>query len=299
MAAGDQVTRPGHVQYGDLLLGPGTPYRWRSLDGWEELPALDSGTVNRAGDHGAYPGALYAQARTITLPDVIVRAPRESIGATLRRLTAATAPVDDEQPLTVWLDERGPLLTHARVTRRMVPVGKGYTRGLILGAALEFEASDPRRYSLDEQTATASLPVPESGLDWHTDTAESLAWPLTFGTPGSTGGMTLTNDGDEHTHPVVEFRGPVTVPRLLNLTSGDSLEYDLALSAGDVLVVDTAAGTVTLNGTASRLYTATAPSTPEQAFTIPPGTTSLAYRADLAQSDPAATAVVRYRAAYW
>ncbi|MGI5451572.1 hypothetical protein ACQEVM_38570 [Streptomyces sp. CA-243310] len=75
MAPGDLISRPGQVQYGDLLLGPGTPYRWRGITGWEELPALDSGSVARSDAHGAYPGLLLAQARTIGLDGLIVRAP--------------------------------------------------------------------------------------------------------------------------------------------------------------------------------------------------------------------------------
>lgn len=64
MAMGDRVTAPGHVQLGELHVpGRGTPYRWRSLSGWEDLPALDSGSVNRADGHGAILGRLLAQAR--------------------------------------------------------------------------------------------------------------------------------------------------------------------------------------------------------------------------------------------
>ncbi|MET7811787.1 hypothetical protein ABZT26_13115 [Streptomyces sp. NPDC005395] len=437
-AAGALVTQPGHVQYGDLLLGPGTPYRWRSLTGWEELPPLDSGTVQRADAHGAFPGLLLAQSRTIGVDGLVVRAPRAQIGEVVGRLSAATAPRLDEIPLVAWLDERGPLLTYARATRRAVPTTTGYRLGTIVGGAIEFVATDPRRYALAEQAATATLPLPESGLDWesaevevlpadqaagvgevwrwwsdgdpvitgdnvgpvsvqplaeaaelvwasdHGDygwpvqpgqsvtfasevaaeqaamttlrywdaagqhvaddtstpgaasltgtapagaawvqsvvlfaaalpaavpvgtsslriatTAGVLAWPLDFGTPGSTGRMTVVNTGTAETHPVVEFRGPVTAPSLTNVTTGDVLEYDLPLADGDRLVVDTLAGTVVLNGTASRLYTATSRSVPERTFVIPPGTNPLSFRAAPGSTDPAASVVVRYRAAYW
>lgn len=291
MAAGDLVTRPGHVQYGGLLFGPGTPYRWRAITGWEELPALDSGTVPRAGAHGAFPGLLLAQSRTIGL-DLIVRAPRGTVGAVVGALSAGTVPVVDELPFVAWLDERGPLLAYARAVRRSVPAGVGYRVGTILGGAVQFEATDPRRYGLTERTHTASLPVPEPGLGW------PLAWPLSFGAVGSAGGLTATNAGDAETHPVIEFRGPVTRPALTNLASGDVLEYDLPLAVGDVLSVDTRAGTVTLNGAASRLYTATARSAPEQTFTLGCGTTDLMFRA-APDSDPAGTVAVRYRPAYW
>ncbi|MDX3841728.1 phage distal tail protein [Streptomyces europaeiscabiei] len=293
MAAGDQVTRPGHVQYGDLLLGPGTPYRWRSIGGWEDLPGLDSGTVARSDAHGAFPGRLLAQARTVTLDGLIVRAPRATIGAVVAALGAGTVPVEDERPLVVWLDERGPLLAYARATRRAVPAGLGYRLGTITGGAIEFQATDPRRYELAERTVSATLPMSEAGLSW------PLSWPLPFGNPGSTGALSTTNVGDAETHPVVEFRGPVTRPSLTSLATGDAVEYDMPLAAGDVLTVDTLAGTVVLNGTASRIYTATSRSVPEQTFTLAPGISSLIFRAAPGSNDPTASATVRYRSAYW
>ncbi|MGW0838217.1 phage distal tail protein [Streptomyces prunicolor] len=293
MAAGDQVSRPGHVQYGELLLGPGTPYGWRSIGGWEDLPALDSGTVARSDAHGAFPGRLLAQARTITLDGLLVRAPRATIGAVVAALNAGTVPVEDERPLVVWLDERGPLLAYARATRRAVPAGLGYRLGTITGGAIEWQATDPRRYELAERTASATLPVSEAGLSW------PLSWPLPFGNPGSTGALSTMNVGDSETHPIVEFRGPVTRPSLTNLATGDAIEYDMPLAAGDVLTVDTLAGTVVLNNTASRIYTATSRSVPEQTFTLAPGITNLILRAAPGSNDPTASATVRYRSAYW
>lgn len=302
MAVGELVTRPGHVQYGDLLFGPGTPYRWQQITGWEDLPGLDSGTVARADAHGAFPGLLLAQSRTIGLDGLIVRAPRATVGAVVGALNAGTAPVVDELPFVAWLDERGPLLAYARAVKRAIPAGKGYTLGVITGGALEFEATDPRRYELTERTATATLPMAEQGLDWQADeqgVEGGLAWPLEFGEIGSTGALSVTNRGEAATHPVIVFRGPAVRPALTNIATGDVLEYDLPLAAGDVLEVDTRAGTVTLNATASRLYTATSRSVPEQTFTLAPGTTNLTFRADPALSDPAASVVVRYRSAYW
>ncbi|MFD5591936.1 phage distal tail protein [Streptomyces asoensis] len=292
-AAGALVTQPGHVQYGDLLLGPGTAYRWRSLTGWGDLPALDSGSVQRSDAHGAFPGLLLAQSRTIGVDGLVVRAPAAQIGEVVGRLEAGTTPRVDEIPLVVWLDERGPLLSYARATRRAVPTTTGYRLGTIVGGAIEWVATDPRRYALAEQAATARLPAAEPGLVW------PVAWPLDFGTPGSTGRVAVANVGNADTHPVVEFRGPVTAPSLTNITTGDVLEYDLPLAAGDVLVVDTLAGTVVLNGTASRIYAATTRSVPERTFTLAPGTTTLMFRAAPGSTDPAASVVVRYRAAYW
>ncbi|MGW1162725.1 phage distal tail protein [Streptomyces sp. NPDC002519] len=309
MAIGDQVTAAGHVQLAELLLGRGTPYRWRSLSGWEDLPALDDGSVPRADAHGAILGRLLAQSRVVTLDGLMIRTHAGELGRAVQQLGAATAIGEAEVPLVVRLDERGPLLAWVRVTARSIPVDRGYTVGTIAGAAVQFTASDPRRYELLERTVSSRLPTDEPGLDWNTtDNVDAgLAWQTTanvdagldFGPPGSTGTLTASNAGNAPAHPIVEFRGPVSLPSLTNLASGDVLEYDLDLAAGDVLLVDTAEGTVTLNGTTSRLYTATAGSVPEQSFALWPGTADMAFRAAPGSSDPAASVTVRWRSAYW
>ncbi|MEF3114483.1 phage distal tail protein [Streptomyces chrestomyceticus] len=301
MAAGDLVTAPGHIQFGDVLLGPATPYRWQTLTGWEDSPGLDSGTVPRADAHGAFPGRLLAQPRTITVDGLVLRAEPGAVGTVVRHLAAATALGDDELPLVVKLDDSPPLLSWARCIRRSIPVGKGgYALGIAMGGALQFEASDPRRYSLVEQRVEARLPQPEPGLDWHLDPGpEGLGWPLDFGAPGATGSLVVPNDGDAHAHPLITFRGPVTLPSLTNVDTGDRIEYDITLAPDDELLVDTAAGTVTLNGSASRLYTVTNQSVPEGTFTLPPGTTNYAFRAAPGATDPRAACSVRWRSAFW
>ncbi|MFD9789620.1 hypothetical protein ACFWXK_01590 [Streptomyces sp. NPDC059070] len=296
MSPGALVTVPGHLQFGDVLLGPGTAFGWQSLTGWEDGPALDSGSVPRADGHGSYPGRLLAQARTITVEGIVIRTEPAQMDRAVRALSAATALRDEEMPLVIRLDSAAPLLSWARCMRRAVPVGVGgYGVGVVRGGALQFEASDPRRYSLTEQYIETRLPQAEPGLDWKT----GLAWPLDWGPSGASGNLTARNDGDAPAHPLITFRGPVERPSLTNITTGVVLEYDLVLADGDALVVDTAAGTVTLNGSASRLYTVSPRSVPEQLFTFPPGATDLAFRAAPGSSDPRATATLRYRSAYW
>ncbi|MFH9870390.1 phage distal tail protein [Streptomyces lydicus] len=301
MAPGDRVRRPGHVQFGDLLIGPTTPYGWESLTGWEDSPGLDSGTVPRSDGHGAYPGRLLAQVRTITLDGVVIRSEPGRMGAAVRDLSTATALRDDELPLVIQLDDSPPLLSWARCIRRAVPVGAGgYAIGLVTGAAIQWEATDPRRYSVIEQQVATSLPAPEPGLEWGVPPGpERLTYPLRFGAPGSTGTVIAVNDGDAPSNPVITFRGPVSLPSVTNVRTGEVIEYDIDLAADDELLVDTREGTVTLNATASRLYTATARSVPEQSLDLDPGPTSLLFRAAPGSTDPRAAASIRWRSAFW
>src|SRR5690606_15821753 len=196
---------PGHIQYGSFLFGPGTRWRWDELQGWEETPAVDSGTVLRSTQHGAWPGVFLAQSRTVTFSLVIKSEPGE-MNATVRQFAAAT-PIDSENevPLVVQLDEEAPLLIYARCDRRTINVGRSNRTGLARGA-IQFVASDPRRYSLLESSVITELPMPEDGLEF------PLSFPLDWGETGSTGNVECVNSGDALTHPTIEIHGPCDTP---------------------------------------------------------------------------------------
>ncbi|MCF2531754.1 phage distal tail protein [Yinghuangia soli] len=297
--AGELVTRAGLIEWAGLLFGGRPlPWRFRAIEGWEELPALDDASALRSGAHGADVGQLLAQPRIVTLDGVITS---DQVGVDVAALNRATTVRDGEQPLVVWLDDRGPLLAHGRVVRRRVPTEREYALGISFGWAVQWVCSDPRRYDLAEQQAATGLPVPEPGLDWGTSPA-GLDWTtgaggLDWGAPGATGDILAVNSGNAPAHPTITITGPVQTPTLLDVVSGARLEYDLTLAVGDVLTVDTAAGSVLLGG-ADRLSSVTARSVPEQTFLFEPGETALAYRsADLTPT--ASTCTVTWRSAYW
>lgn len=283
----------GQLRYGELLIGAGTPYKWRKLEGWEELPELDNGSVPRPSAHGSFLGRLLSQTRTVALGEVIVRTPVEQLGLVVETLNAGTPLVEDEQPLLVHIDERGPLLVWARVVRRAIPVELGYAVGTVTEGALEFEATDPRRYTPAVQQAELGLPEP--CLPWHGDYGHGPR-----GIPASTGDRMVHNLGSAPTHPVVELHGPIDTPRLTNVTTGAVLEYEVILDPGEVLTVDTFAGTATLPDGSSLLNSASVASWPEPAFTLAAGCNALSFRAAAEfTADPRAAAVLRWRSAHW
>lgn len=302
-------SQPGHVQYDSLLLGPGTPWYLAAdddaLTGWDEAVATDSGTVLRSQQHGGRPGRLLSRTRVITMAMIVNSGPGR-MDTALRTLEAGTdTTATAEVPLIVQLDDV-PLLVWARCTRRAA----NPTRNRRLGfgkALLQFEATDPRRYALDEQALTTGLPTAETGLAWgNPDTSNGLAWGnpdtsngLAWGVPGATGDVTAVNTGSADAHPVIEFRGPCTTPSLSVSGTTRVLEYGITLAAGDVLTVDCWAGTVLLSGQ-DRLTTATNRSVPEGAFVIPKYgvPTPLSFRSADVVANPAASCTVRWRAAY-
>ncbi|WP_374986311.1 phage tail protein [Streptomyces fradiae] len=299
-APGSLITRDGQIQWAGLLMGPGTPYQIdrSGITGWDDLPTLDTGDVPRPDRHGAWPGAVWAQPRLVTATVWLVPPTAAEAADTTAAFRAATGPEGGERWLAVRLHGET-LAVRARVSRRVVPQDRAYLRQGTGRASLQWTATDPRRFSTVRREGQALLPVPEPGLEWENEAGSGLEWPVEWGGDAGAGSFTAVNEGGAAAHPVIEFRGPVRRPTLSRLGDGGRLQYDIVLGAGEVLTVDTEAGTVLLNGTASRLYTATSTSMPEQLFRLEPGGTTLAFRSEDLTPDPSASVTVRWRDAHW
>ncbi|MFZ3472273.1 phage distal tail protein [Streptomyces sp. 4.24] len=288
---GSLITQDGQMQWAGILFGPGTPYTIEKagLSGWEDLPEYDSSDAERPTGHGSWSGARYAKSRKVGGTLWMVPERGASL-ATVRALRQALTLGAQERWLAVRL--HGEILAvRARISQRIVPADRVYATQGAAKASVQWLATDPRRYLVDEQSAVVSAPEPESGLTW------PLVWPLSWGTASRTGDASADNDGSAPTHPVITFRGPCGTPSVTERLSRRRLRYGIDLTAGDELVVDTAAGTVTLNGTASRRHTATADSGPEELFTFEPGRAELSFRPDTAAAG--ASMSVRWRSAEW
>ncbi|WP_369145949.1 phage tail protein [Streptomyces sp. R44] len=294
LAPGSLITQDGQIQWAGLLIGPGTPFNVdrSGLQGWEDLPEYDSSDADRPTSHGAWPGSRYAKPRKIS--GTIVLMPEYSAAAeAIRALRQSLALLDEERWLTVRL--HGELLAvRARIAQRVVPADQGFATQGSSRMSIQWLASDPRRYGVNEESTSTTAPQPESGLTWP---PEGLQWPLSWGQATSTGDAVAENTGSAAAHPLITFRGPCSMPTVTERVSKRRLRYAIDLAAGDELVVDTANGTVMLNGTASRRHTAMADSSPEELFVLEPGRTELAFRPDGAT--PEAVMTVRWRSAEW
>ncbi|MFD0571656.1 hypothetical protein ACFQ0T_23640 [Kitasatospora gansuensis] len=99
--------------------------------------------------------------------------------------------------------------------------------------------------------------------------------------------------GNAAARPVLSINGPVVNPRIANAATGKVLEYRITLTEADRLTVDTGDGTVTLNGSVSRLGSASPSSTHEQDWTLVPGANQVEFSDDA--SDAAAALVIAWR----
>ncbi len=103
-------------------------------------------------------------------------------------------------------------------------------------------APDPRLYAASEQTVSMGFPATSGGLEW------PATWPATWNATVVSGEAVLDNDGTCTAWPTWRIDGPVTEPSIINAATGEAMHFDLALAAGEWLVVNTETHEVLANG---------------------------------------------------
>lgn len=117
--------------------------------------------------------------------------------------------------------------------------------GRFCNYSLSVVAPDPRGYSVDEVVTSTGLPTSTGGL----------TTPFTLPTPidavVTSGVLTVINEGDMPTSPVLRVNGPCP-PFTLRHNSGRTLSYPRPVDAGRYIELDTSNRTALEDGTAAR-----------------------------------------------
>lgn len=223
-----------------VTFGPGTPYGISKLEGLD-LPDIRSGNTDRPRTRGAFVGANLLKTRqpTMTLdvgPQGSNYGGYGSLRAALQALTSACSNEGTtEYPLWVQLPGWPLVCAMSRVMKKSIPYDvTADLGGLVKGATIQWEATDPYFYSAPTQTATVGLPTPTTGLKFN------LTFPLSFGGGTTPNQVTVNNSGDVPCWPVLIIQGPCVNPSVSNLSIAGSptIQFDIQLFAGDLLVVD-------------------------------------------------------------
>lgn len=264
---GDLIVLPRQVEFGGLLLGAGTPYRWKELVGWDDMPGLDLSDAPRPNDHGDFAGTGLYQSRLPFLTLAVHGSTVEDTEELLRLLRTRMAYDDTETPLVIR-DAAGTLQAAARVIARTIPHQPNRTMG-VADAGVQWKCSSPLRTGMVTRTAHLTQGAGSGGLEY------PLEYPLDYGTPAVGGSTTLVNDGEAPAPAVVTFHGPGNGYGIA--AAGQLLKFNLPLADGDTLTVDTHSGTVLLNGSSDRTGWIAPESAPPETWRIPPGDTSVRF----------------------
>lgn len=234
------------VDLGAIPLGRvdsnGVAWALQSFDGWDGSEVRSEYT-DREADHGSWASPAYLGSRPITLAGTVTAPDRTSLESALEQLRAAAALGDTT--LVVY-ELAGP---KQAVVRRSGKPLFAYVTDRIATYSVLVTAGDPRRYSTTLQTGTTGLPSTTGGLTF------PVTFPVTWSATTVSGQINAVNQGSMDTRPVLTITGPVVAPTVSALYPDGTvrqLVYSLDLATGDVLVIDTDAHTVILNGTVSR-----------------------------------------------
>ncbi|HVE26960.1 MAG TPA: hypothetical protein VNC22_16235 [Sporichthya sp.] len=233
------------VTLGTLRLGSvddaGVAWFLQKKDGWDS-PEVRADLQERQADHGSWFSPVYLGSRPITLAGTIEAPSRAALQDAWDRMLVAASLTDTT--LTVW-ESTPKQVTVRRSGKQLME----YVTDRTATWSVMVTAEDPRRYSTDLQSGTTGLPSTSGGLVF------PVTPPITFSATTVSGSIGAVNSGTFETRPILTITGPVVAPVVSALYPDGTvrqLVYSQDLQAGDVLVIDTDAHSVTLNGNASR-----------------------------------------------
>ncbi|MFG3050317.1 phage distal tail protein [Kitasatospora sp. NPDC048239] len=211
------------------------------LRGWAGA-AVRTQYTERQGAHGVWAGPTYLGARVITLAGTITAPSLAALDAAAEQLYAAASLTDT----TLTVAETIPKQATVRCSGEPLV---DYETDRVARYSVMLTAADPRRYALYEQGGNTKLPSGSGGVTL------PITLPLTIAAGSSSGTVTLQNQGTIATSPRFVVGGPLPGFTILVQYSDSTvrqLTYTDTVGAADVLIIDTGARTVVLNGTVSR-----------------------------------------------
>lgn len=264
------VTAVGQVEFNGLRLDG--DYEIQMIEGLRGMPEVRSSDVPILGRHGLFLGGNWLGGRIITIVVAVVPSDPTTFDVAMEALAAAFSLSQTEAPLTCWVRGLGAgeaVRLYARPRKFDAPMDTAYNQGVAI-VAIQLSCTDPLIYGDTEQTASTTLTETTAGLEW------SLDWALDWGGASTAGSIIAENRGNFEAPVVLRIDGPVTNPRIENLTVGRTIELGITLLTGEFIEIDTAAHTVMLGGTASRYSTITDDS---QWWNLAPGVNTLNFHA--------------------
>lgn len=263
-------------EFRGLVFGSQTSYITETVEGLFSLPDVRTNDQEKQDGHGSHAGVDLLSGRRIIFEIVITGAPGTDIWNKLRQANTTFQSSKNsgivEYSLFAQRPGRAKVFVLCRSRRCSFLSSYEAAHGLARGA-VEFFASDPRVYE---------------------DVLRSSAMTVTQGNtaaPGATANM--NGDFLDGVQPVIEISGPSINPRLLNAADNNrSIRMDVILGSTDLLVVDTKAKTVFING----LDRYDIVRSDNQWWSLLPGSNSLLYTRS--STSGVSTATVKFRDVY-
>ncbi len=279
----------GQVQVRDLVMGRNTSYKMLEFNPWAATVRADQGG-KRAWGHGGWSGVEWRDEVVVPMFIKVTGtgaagwlAAHQQLAKALRPVGESTADIELR-----WMTGGTEYLMFGR-PRMVDPDAKMIGTGQVFTKAA-FVALDPLIYSgAETSVANIGLPTFTGGL------TVPFTVPFSIPATASEGFASLTNDGTAEVGLDIRLDGPVESP-IVTLVRDDGtfqeLTFDLTLTTGQWLDIDTANRIVLLNGAHSRRGQVSG-----HWPILPEGTHELRWRSP-SFNDQAAMSVT-FRSAWW
>lgn len=265
------VTADKQVQFGDLLLEGA--YEIQSIEGLAGMPEIRTSDLVIAGRPGQRGGIDIVDSRTVTITIEIYAWDAPSFTSAVAALREVFHPLRTTTlPLTFKLPGIADGVTaqlNCRPRRLALPMVPTYWNDSAT-AVVELFAPDPVFYAETLNTQSTTLPSAGGGMTF------DLTFDVVFGAISVGGSIYAVNEGSWPADSIIRIDGPVTNPRIENLTTGETLSLLIVIASGEFIELDTQQRTVLLGGTANRYSKLTDSSV---WFQIQPGTNEITFRA--------------------
>jgi len=243
-----------NFSFNGLTFGPATTnensgFGFTKIEGLDR-PDVRDGDVDAPRSRGQFVGLDLLAARDITITGEL-GTDGTSLFHASQQLRNIFSPRGTTQDPLFFCDGTG--TTYAimvRIRKDNIPIDFAYSVGALAQIVVQFHALDPNFYSTPTQLVTCGLPDPTGGFTF------DIVFPWNFnpGSPGPSNFLNLTNAGNVNSYPIFTINGPCINPIIININTGQYLQFNLTLGSTDVLVVDTDnPHSAQLNGIASRL----------------------------------------------
>lgn len=271
-------------QYGDNgpLMGGGLVFDVLKVEGLG-MPEVRINQQDRDGADGEFVFAQFTRGRTLAITGMLKIPTGQYPEQYLDQYLATFAPRSTDAPFyykTPGVDQR---VIFCRPTAAPVDYDEQLNTGYI-PFIVQLIAEDPRKYSAGQLTfGPVGLPSTVGGR------AYPKSYAKAYGTIATGGTVVVTNQGTHTTYPVITVVGAVANPIVTNESTDTEMRFNVSLSTGDRLVVDTAISKVTLNGTdRSDLLIGT------DVLYLTPGTNSVRFSANSFTSSGTLTGTYRH-----
>lgn len=214
-----------------------------------ESPDVRYATRNKPGRPGVILGNSFKGAITPTIEGVLVfstLAERQSLQRLLMLHADAMNGVDAQ------LQWRPKLSDDKRQLTVRLAAKPNIGSGVIKSFQLPMIADDPFIESTSLTQVSTSILNPGTGSG---GLSFNLTFPFSFNYTSSPATATITNSGDFAAYPTVRIIGPITNPRLKNLTTGKTLSLITTVPDGQYAEVNMKNETVLMNGVTQMINT--------------------------------------------